>query len=170
MNIHKHYLIIASGLIFIVSLSGCISIRAKDEAKKIMNLIKDQQYDQVKKLCHYNPPWDQDDSIFNQNIRFIHGYLVKYGMPSGRDYHYSIDTLDRTTAVRVYLDKITSFDTALKSAYVEMDFFNLDVAFSDVPSYFKKKIALTEMKLAPPLITNFYLIRMKKGENYSIRY
>lgn len=166
MHAGKHQLVITGGLIFITCFSSCTSFRQKRESERIIQLLKEGQYTRVKTICHYSPSWDPTDSIFNLNVRFIHAYLNKFGYPHRYDFK-SMKDIQGNFITRIYLDKIASMDSTLDSAYIEIDYYNPSNNYSQtlpvIPRLFRDFL-----KLAPPLITNFYLIKMKKGENYYI--
>lgn len=157
----------ASSFLFVILailiISGCSSQRRNSQAAKVVELLKDGKYQEVKQLCHYNPTWDTNDSIFHQSVAFIHSYLEKYGEPSQSDYKTSTDSLGGNKIIRVYLSRASDYDTSLRFAYIEMDFDNLARNFSD-QSAVRRKIAETALNAEGPRISNFYLVRMKKDQ------
>lgn len=141
---------------------GCESHRRNAEAVKVVELLKEGDFQKVKQLCHYKPTWDPNDSIFHQSMSFIHSYMVKYGEPSRDEYKTVANAADNDKIVRVYFNKASDFDPSLRLAYLEIDFDDL-VKNSGLHSPFAKGLLTAMEKTAAPFIDNIYLIRMKKN-------
>lgn len=131
-----------------------------------MRLIKNGDYTQVKNICHYSPSWDPNDSIFNKNVRFIHAYLNKYGIPDRSEFKNGKNITGDHIA-KIYLSKVSLMDTTLDTAYVELDYYNFARGLPD--SSIKEAILKKTLKSIPTQPENFYLIRIKKDDNYKIQ-